>query len=151
MSTSLGEIWLELGTAFSLNVKGYIMHFQDLCSLLLLPRNHLERCVGHIRFPAHNVRSGRPLRGRRESQRGVVVVESSLRGEDCLTHQYPQSFLLIKKILECISMLGPMLYFTEKFNYLGTKGIFLCYYISFLQPTQKVVPGLAVFASWGLC
>lgn len=65
----LGEIWLELGTAFSLNIKGYIMHFQYLCSLLLLPRNHLERCVGHIRFPARSVRSGRPQRGRKEKQR----------------------------------------------------------------------------------
>lgn len=37
MSTSLGEIWLELGTALSLNAKGYIMHFQYLCSLHLLP------------------------------------------------------------------------------------------------------------------
>ena len=37
MSASLGEIWLELGTALSLNVRGYIMHFQYLCSLLLLP------------------------------------------------------------------------------------------------------------------
>lgn len=43
MSTSLGEIWLLLGTALSLNIKGHIMHFQYLCSLPLLPWNHLER------------------------------------------------------------------------------------------------------------
>lgn len=128
MSTSLGKIWLELGTVFSLNVKGYVMHFQDLCSLLLLPRNHLERCVRHIRFPAYSVRSGRSLRG-------WGGVESSLwRGWTVWPTPIPsESFLLIKKVLEYISILRPTLHFTERFNYLHTKVIFLCSYISFLN------------------
>lgn len=75
-----------------------------------------KRVIGHIRFPAHSVRSRKPRRGRRrERQRSKSL--SSERRTVWHTPTNTQGFLLIKKSLECISVLGPTLHFTERFTW----------------------------------